>query len=241
MKAIMTFGRMNPPTIGHQLLLSKLLELSKKMNARPFVFVSHKQDSSKNPLSFGEKIKFISLGYPSVKKYLVQDASIKDPFTALKYLVENGYDEIIVIVGSDRVVDFEKMIKPYLNIADKSKSIDAKSVKVISIGDRDPDSEGVSGWSASKMRSSIASGQYVKFKSGVMSGLNDQQSKELYNLLRKKMSLHSEIFVIKSFLDFTENSSELENRFSDKLPNLEIGTDELVAAYKRVIPGQLRK
>lgn len=231
---------MNPPTVGHELLLTKLLELSRKLNATPFVFVSQKHDGSKNPLSFQEKLKFISLGYPPIKKHLVFDEQIKDPFQAIRHLIERGYTDLVVVVGADRVSDFEKMIKPYLNIPDKSKSIDAKSIKVVSIGQRDPDSEGVSGWSGSKVRSLVASGEYVKFKSGVMSGLNDKQTKELYNLLRKKMSLHSEIFVLKSFLDFTEDSNELENRFSNKLPNLEIGTDELVAAYKRMTPGQLR-
>lgn len=239
----MTFGRMNPPTVGHELLLSKILELSRGMNAKPFVFISSKQDSSKNPLSFDEKIKFISLGYPPIKKHLVRDTSVNTPFVALRYLVENGYNEIVVVVGADRVSDFQKMITPYLNIADKSKSIDAKSIKVISIGERDPDSDGVAGWSASKVRSLVVSGDFVKFKAGLMSGLKDKNAKDLYNTIRKRMNLHSEVFVIKSFLEFIENDEfddEFDDRFVKKLPNLEIGTNDLVFDYAKNTPGQLK-
>lgn len=234
----MTFGRMNPPTSGHELLLNLLLDKAKKLNAKPFVFVSQTQDPKKNPLSFKEKIKFISQGMPQIKKYLVLDATIKNPFEALRHLVSLGYTDISVVVGSDRVSAFESMIRPYLNIADKTKSIDADVVKVISAVKRDPDSDDVSGMSASKMRILASSGDFLQFSSGVMSGLSEQQIKLLYKTVRQKMNLHSEMFVIQSFSEFCEE--ELDDRFAHKSPNLEIGTDDLVKAYREMVPGQER-
>jgi hypothetical protein len=240
MKAVMTFGRLNPPTSGHQLLLDKVLSTAKKIDARPFLFVSHTQDKKKNPLSFAEKIKFISLGYPKISPFIVKDESIKTPFQALQHLANQGYKEIVVIVGEDRVQSFRAMILPYLNIADKSKSIDADSVKVISAGARDPDADDVTGMSASKLRSLASSGNFTEFSKGLMSGLKADAAKLMYNTLRKKINLQSEDFVLQSFLEFYKKEQKLDNRFLPK-HTLEVGTDELVDAYAEMIPNSFER
>jgi hypothetical protein len=188
-KAVITFGRMNPPTIGHEKLINKVMELASKNNATPFIFVSRTQDSKKNPLTSSQKIRYLGLGIPHAKKFIINDKSVRTPFEALKHVELLGYSDIIFVVGDDRKVEFKKSITPYLNHPDPNKSFNLQSFKIVSAGSRDADSDGVEGMSASKMRDAAIKNNYKLFKSGVPSNLSDKFSKEMFIDVRDGMKI----------------------------------------------------
>lgn len=188
-KAVFAFGRMNPPTNGHEKLIDTVIDIAKKNNATPFVFLSHTQDAKKNPLTSNQKMKYIILGIPHAEGVVINNPSIRTPFEAIKHLENKGYGDIILVSGDDRVKEYKKSITPYINHPDPNKSFNLSSFKVVSAGKRDPDSDGVTGISASKMRQAVSDDDFKTFKSGVPSNLSDKYAKEMFNQIKKAMHI----------------------------------------------------
>ena len=174
--AVFTFGRFNPPTTGHELLINKVKEYAGSNDY--YVFPSHTVDNKgKNPLDPEEKVGFMKEMFPSHKSSIVYEKDIKDAIKALKWLEEKGYTDAIFVVGSDRVPAFQ-FIKKYNGTDYKMNTIEIKSA-----GTRDPDAEGVAGMSASKMRKAVAEMDLKTFVSGLPTHL--QRDKDFKTRLFK--------------------------------------------------------
>jgi RimK family alpha-L-glutamate ligase len=191
--AVLTFGRFQPPTVGHQKLVDKVLSVSKKLGADAFVFPSRSQDKNKNPLSPKDKVKWMKKFFP--KANIVNDDSVKTIFDAIKSLTAKGYSNITVVVGSDRVPEFKKTLTPYLKHDDPTKSLNVDTFNVVSAGERDPDATGVKGMSASKMRDAAKRNSFNEFLDGIPSNISDRFASELFDLLRKEMGLREDVEV----------------------------------------------
>lgn len=197
-KAVFAFGRMNPPTSGHEKLIHKVLDVAKKNNATPFIFVSHTQDPKKNPLTSKQKVKYLKLGIPSAENYIVYNTSVKTPFDALKYLEDKGYTDVVLVAGSDRVQEMKSALSSYINHPDPEKRFTLDSFDAVSAGDRDPDADGVTGMSASKMRAAATENNYKLFKSGVPSHLSDRFAREMFDAIRTSMNIHEMVEQVQS-------------------------------------------
>ena len=162
--AAFTFGRFNPPTTGHELLINKVKEFAAGNDY--FVFPSHSVDKKKNPLTAAQKVAFMKEMYPSHKDSIILDESIRDAIKALKWLEDKGYTDAIFVVGSDRVPAFQ-FIKQY-----NGKDYNMNTVEIRSAGERDPDADDVSGMSASKMRKAAQEGDVATIKSGLPNTVN---------------------------------------------------------------------
>ena len=185
--AALTFGRFNPPSIGHEALVQTL-------NSQPaddhLLYASHSQDAKKNPLSYEEKLQFLDelfgIEYPRLS--IVQSPAR----TVIEVLQEltGEYDHIILVVGSDRINDFRKLVNAYNGRPDKAGNIlySFASIEVVSAGDRDPDADGVEGMSASKLRALAVEGDFQAFAKGVPTD-NTAVARELYAAVRKGMKL----------------------------------------------------
>ena len=97
-----------------------------------------------------------------------------------------------MVGGSDRVDEYNKLLHKY-NGTQKGARFNFKSIEVHSAGERDPDAEGVSGISASKMREAAKEGDFDTFKKGAPSTMSVAQVKQMFNDVRKGMRLHEEI------------------------------------------------
>jgi nicotinic acid mononucleotide adenylyltransferase len=172
--AAFTFGRFNPPTTGHELLINKVKEFAAGNDY--FVFPSHTTDKKgKNPLTAEQKVYLMKEMFKSHADEIIFDAGVKDAIKALKWLEEKGYTDAIFVVGSDRVSAFQ-FIKQY-----NGKDYNMNTVEIRSAGERDPDADDVSGMSASKMRKAIVEGDMKTFESGLPSSVkNNSEFKTMY-------------------------------------------------------------
>ena len=182
-----TFGRMNPPTIGHEKLLSVL---AKKSGNNPYrVFLSQSQDSSKNPLTYKDKVKAARKMFPKHARSIMLDMSVKNVFDALTKLYKEGHKNVAMVVGSDRLNEFDILLKKYNGKKAKHGFYNFQKITVISAGDRDPDADGASGMSASKMRAAASKGNFSQFAQGMPKSLSNSDTKSIYNSVRKGMGL----------------------------------------------------
>jgi len=188
--AVFTFGRLNPPTTGHGKLIDAMAkEQGKNAGSKMHVFVSHSQDAKKNPLDYKRKVAYIRKMFPKYAKNITTDKA-KTIFEVAVSLYNRGYKSIVMVVGSDRVDEFERLLNEYNGVQSKHGYYGFDNVEVVSAGDRDPDAEGLEGMSASKMRSAAVDGDLDSFKQGVPDGFNDAE--KLYRDVRKSMGIREE-------------------------------------------------
>lgn len=181
-----TFGRMNPPTTGHGKLLEAMKTVASGNNYR--VYLSQSQDKKKNPLDYETKVKYARKMFPRHARSIILDKSIKTIFDVLVQLYDQGYTQVNLVVGSDRVSEFKTLASKYNGVEGRHGFYNFEGgVNVISAGDRDPDAEDVSGMSASKMRAAAGDNDFQAFVKGLPEGFSE--AKQLFNDVRKGMGL----------------------------------------------------
>ena len=187
--AIFTFGRFNPPTLGHEKLVIAVANVARREGGEYFVYPSHSQDPKKNPLDQTTKVRYMKKMFPKHKENIIISTG-KNALEVASELQDKGYTNLVMVVGSDRVKDFQNLLDRYNGDETKAHGFyDFDTIKVVSAGERDPDAEGVSGMSASKMRQSAVEGDFKTFRSGIPSSLNDKDTKKMFNDIRKGMRL----------------------------------------------------
>jgi len=188
--AYFTFGRMNPPTTGHE----KLLDVLAKQAGRNdyFVFVSQTQDKKKNPLNYNSKVKHIRKMFPRHARRVMINKKIRTVFDAATFLYDKGYKSVVMTVGSDRVREFETLLNKYNGQKGQHGFYNFQSISVSSAGARDPDSEGISGMSASKMRQFASDNDFPSFSQGLSSSMSNKDAKKLFMEVRDGMGLKEE-------------------------------------------------
>ena len=189
--AVFTFGRFNPPTTGHEKLIMAIAkQQSKNAGSIMYVYPSHSQSPKKDPLPHAKKIAYMRKMFP---KY-ARNITVSKARTAIEVAVElykKGHKAIVMVVGSDRVQEFDRLLNEYNGVEGKKHGYYGfDNIEVISAGQRDPDAEGVEGMSASKMRASASSGDFDLFKTGLPSDFKD--GLQLYNDVRKNMGIREE-------------------------------------------------
>ena len=187
--AIFTFGRFNPPTLGHEKLVIAVANVARREGGEYFVYPSHTQDPKKNPLDQTTKVKYMKKMFSKHKENIITSTA-KNALEVASELQDKGYTNLVMVVGSDRVKDFQNLLDRYNGDETKAHGFyDFDTIKVVSAGERDPDAEGVSGMSASKMREAAVEGDYKTFRKGIPSSLNDKDTKKMFNDIRKGMRL----------------------------------------------------
>lgn len=183
-KAIFVFGRMNPPTAGHEMLINHMQEIADNEKRQPFIFLSRTQNATDNPLSFSDKIGLLNLVVPN--SLIVDDEMATTPHNAGYWLRNHGFKDVKIVAGSDRVKEYEQRMKPYVAHEDPKKSFNFTRFKVESFGaQRDPDSDDTSGVSASKARQLADEGNLAGFAQILPANTPHEMVEDVYNKIRK--------------------------------------------------------
>ena len=176
--AVIAFGRMNPPTIGHQKLVDKI----KSLPGDPYVFLSQSQKPKTDPLAFADKLRYAKFFFPEVT---IGNPEVKTIIQALQKISSMGYENLIYVAGSDRVQAFEELINKY-----NGQEYNFGNIQVVSAGERDPDADGAEGMSASKMRAAAAEGDLEAFKQGVP---RQEVADEMFAAVRAGMGIRDAV------------------------------------------------
>jgi phosphopantetheine adenylyltransferase len=181
------FGRFNPPHLGHLQLMDTAAGASKSDGGDYLIVPSRSQDPKKNPLDAESKVKVMQDMFPQHKKNISNDAGTRIIFDVLKKAHNDGYANVRIVGGADRVKEFEKLSNNY-----NGKLYQFDKLEVVSAGDRDPDSDGVEGLSASRMRLAAAENDFKKFRSGMPGDMKPEKAKEIFTMVRRSMGINEE-------------------------------------------------
>ena len=217
--AVFAFGRFNPPTIGHTKLIQKVQAMARQVNGKGFIFLSHKQNNKTDPLTFQEKLAYL--------RSQVSDSNLEIGHTeantiikALQVIQAQGRTRIVMVAGSDRVAEFQKLLNQYNGKPDKAGNQLYKfdHIDVVNAGQRDPDEEGVAGASASKARDLALKGQWHAFSKIAMGG---EESQIVYNKIQDALGVQ-----------VAENNKKLYNEdMADGKPVVYIDMDGVLADF----------
>jgi len=184
--AVFIFGRMNPPTLGHELLIAKAVEVGRKEHSDVFVILSKSQDAKKNPIPYQDKLNALNAALPRID--FIDSDKIKTIFDAVNFLIENGYKKLTLVCGSDRAADFDALFNKYINSPDPETRLNLTSFKTAVAGEnRDPDSDDASGISATKARNLAKAGDFEAFKKILPTQMPENQAKVLFDDIRKNL------------------------------------------------------
>lgn len=227
------FGRMNPPTIGH----AEVFKTLESVGGDYYIFVSQSQDRKDNPLGYSEKINFIKSIHPKYADHVIENTELNTVVKVASYLYEQGYKHATFVAGSDRLPQFQKLLLQYNGVEGKAHGYyNFELLDFKSSGDRDPDSPGVSGISASKAREAAANNDFEKFKEATGAG---EQAKAMFDAVRKGLGIneskiyqrHQELRK-KSGLPHPDYYQELKKTFDMPPDERKAKTAELKQKYK---------
>ena len=246
-----TFGRMNPPTIGHGKVMDVLAKKSGKSDYK--VYVSQSQNPKKDPLSYTDKVKHVRKMFPKHARQVMLDKDVKSVFDIAVKLYDQGYTKINMVVGADRIREFDVLLNKYNGTKARHGFYNFKKINIVSAGERDPDATGVEGMSASKQRENAAKNDFVTFAQGVPKGMSDKDTRKLFNDVRKGMGLKEE-FEFKNHIELETVSETREQYVQGELFKVgdtvvikesdEIGTVSVLGANYVIVEtdnGKLRK
>lgn len=184
------WGRMNPPTAGHE----KLLDFLKaKAGNNPFrIYLTQSEDENKNPIPFVQKVKFARKGFPQYARQIMLDKKLRTIFDAMTSFYDEGFKRVVIVAGEDRLREYEITLNKYNGLKGKHGFYNFEKITVLSAGKRDPDSKGLEGVSGTKLRDYAKSGDFTKFSQYMPKRLSNADTKAVYNAVRKGIGLSEE-------------------------------------------------
>ena len=223
----LAFGRFNPPHAGHQQLMDIAAQSAEAEESDYIIVPSRSQDKKKNPLDADTKVSIMRQLFPQHSERIVNDGANRTIFDVLKKAHNDGYTNVRIVVGQDRVKEFDKLSQNY-----NGQLYQFDNMEVVSSGDRDPDAEGMEGLSSSRMRLAAAEGDFKTFRAGLPEGIPRKSAMELFDTVRQSMNVKE----MKEFWNIWEIAPkyDLENlresyiakqifNIGDKVENLNTG------------------
>ena len=223
----LAFGRFNPPHAGHQQLMDVAAQSAEAEESDYIIVPSRSQDAKKNPLDADTKVSVMRSMFPQHSERIVNDGANRTIFDVLKKAHNDGYTNVRIVAGQDRVKEFDKLSQNY-----NGQLYQFDNMEVVSSGDRDPDAEGMEGLSSSRMRLAAAEGDFKTFRAGLPEGIPRKSAMELFDTVRQTMNVKE----MKEFWNIWEIAPkyDLENlresyvkkeifNIGDKVENLNTG------------------
>ena len=181
------FGRFNPPHLGHLQLMNTAANSVEGEKDNYVIVPSRSNDPKKNPLDPNTKVDIMKSMFPQHSENIINDNNNRTIFDVLNAANNDGYANVRIVGGADRVKEFDKLANNY-----NGKLYDFDKVDVISSGERDPDAEGVEGLSASRMRLAASENDFNAYKKGLPKDLSDDDKKTIFKAVRSSMGINEE-------------------------------------------------
>ena len=186
-----TFGRHNPPHMGHKLTMDHANDLAgnigENAQADQRFYTSRSQDPKKNPLPYEMKVDHLKRMFPEHSEKWDTDERVRTVLGAATKAHDDGYKNFHFIGGGDRKQGMEDLLRKY-----NGNLYNFDNIYSHSAGERDENMEGddpIAKLSASRQRKAAMNGDFDGFAEGLGIGENYtmEDAKELFQNLRQFM------------------------------------------------------
>ena len=162
---------MNPPTIGHKLLIDNMIRYARKKRATPFIVITHSQDKKKKPLTVNEKIKYIQMMYPSIEILHTTRAEPNPNFIIKRLVEDRKFNDVTMMVGDDQVGAFRKFV----------------DAPVESGGTRNPNANNITGVSATEVRRLALENNFYGVRNKINESISNKDVRNIIGLIQTRM------------------------------------------------------
>ncbi len=192
-------GRFNPPSKNHEALLRVGMSQAKRRGYEYRIYPSRIQDYTTNPLNPSTKIGYMQALFADYAEYIVDDEEAKTIFDILASVYGNGYTDVVVVVGQDRLGEFQSLVHK-----GEGQNYQFNSIEVVPSGVKDPDSEIETPGSSALMRAAAAVDDFDKFIMGLPSTANQDDAAALFDEVKKSLQVteDTEVWKIEPMLDY---------------------------------------
>lgn len=182
---VLTWGRFNPITKGHERLINTAADIARRTGAKSLTVTTKTHDKNKNPITPSEKLRLLKAMFPGQELAVAgnEDSTL---ITQLQHLHSRGVKHLTVVAGADRVPSYTKILSRYNGPGD-GKLFHFKKIRVISAGDRNSDSDSTEGVSGTKMRDAAKRNDYKSFRKGLPLKTRNPEAQEMFHILRAEM------------------------------------------------------
>ena len=170
----LAFGRFNPPHAGHGKLMDVAAQSVQNEGDDYIIVPSRTNDPKKNPLDADSKVDVMRQLFPQHSSRIVNDPQNTTIFDVLKKAHNDGYTNVNIVAGDDRVKQFDKLSQNY-----NGSLYDFENLQTLSSGERDDDSEGMEGYSASRMRLAAMEGDFKTFYKNLHQEVQNEETGEI--------------------------------------------------------------
>ena len=196
-KAYYTFGRHQPPTIGHGEMITQMTEAANNDGADHFVFLSQSHDTRRNPIPLVQKAAFMEALFPDAN-IISENTNVITPFHAAMFLDEAGYTDVKMFAGGDRADVFRESISAYIGHPDPTKAYHFEHFDVVNVGSR-LDEDSVSQASGTKAREAVINNDMETF--AAMIPTNETLLIEaIFNAIRYGLEEHTQSETMRNLL-----------------------------------------
>lgn len=171
-EAVVIFARMNPPTVAHLQMIKEAQELAVKRGAIFEVYLSHTQDPVLNPLTYDEKVSYLTEQAQGIN---FGDPKVINIFGMFEHLAHRGVQNVIMLAGADRLDECQRAAKYFTQKG-------GNHVSIVNFGDRSTNTI-----SATRMRHFVHEGDFVQFVE--MAGVDALAAQELYEQVERGMGI----------------------------------------------------
>jgi len=181
---VTTFGRHNPPHLGHKLVLDKANDLAGNEGADQRFYTSQSQDRKKNPLPRDMKLKFLKKMFPDHAPKWDGDDNVKTVLQAAGKAHNEGYKNLHFMGGGDRQQDMENLLRKY-----NGDLYDFENIYSHSAGNRDDlglEDDPIAKLSASRQRRAAQNDDFDGFMEGMLlnKSFKEEDARELFDALK---------------------------------------------------------
>ena len=170
----LAFGRFNPPHAGHGQLMDIAAQSAEETEGDYIIVPSRSNDKKKNPLDVDTKVTTMRAMFPNHSEKIVNDPQNRTIFDVLKKAHNDGYTNVRIVAGDDRVKEFDKLSQNY-----NGQLYEFEGLETVSSGAREDDSEGMEGYSASRMRLAAMEGDFKSFYANLHQEMQDEETGEV--------------------------------------------------------------
>jgi len=209
------FGRFNPPHLGHQQLMDTAAAAAEQDGSDYIIVPSRSQDEKKNPLDPDTKIMIMRQMFPDHSERILNDLNTTTIFDALKKAHNDGYMNVRIVGGSDRVKELDKLSNNY-----NGNLYQFDNIEVLSAGDIDPDSDGLEGLSTSRMRLAAAEGDFKTFRAGMPPDMRPKDIRAIFDTVRASMGIQDEVIEVWKIAPKYDTQTLRENYIAEKIYNI---------------------
>ena len=186
--AVIGFGRLNPPTIGHKALVDKIKQVANEIGGEPRLYLSHSYDGKKNPLPYESKLQYTKDAFGDI----IKESNANSLIDVFKELNDEGFNKVVYVGGSDRIggdEDVTSRVLKYNGQPDRGGNIQYNfdSIEFVNAGQRDENSDNLtSKASASLARKYVKENDFESFKNIVP--FDETASKKIFDEVKLNLN-----------------------------------------------------